>query len=183
MPLPSNKVWPASGPSAAPKLLIPKPWGLQSRRHPANPARRGASRAVAAQKRPRWRPGPSQTRVLGRARGYPIRKRSARRSRSIGSLTRMARIGTSPSGARATGANTKRRSWLAKTTSGLDPLEPRDVQQSPAFLVSSFSFFDFVSRGTSPLTYRDRGRMGGMAMGLGWPGGGGVGLAPPLIGY
>ena len=66
-------------PSAAPKLLIPKPWGLQSRRHPANPARRAASRAVAAQKRPRWRPGPSQTRVLGRARGYPIRERSARR--------------------------------------------------------------------------------------------------------
>ena len=34
---------------------------------------------IDAEKRPPWRPGPSQTRVLGRARGYPIRERSARR--------------------------------------------------------------------------------------------------------
>ena len=85
-------------------------------------------------------------------------------------------IGTSPNGIPFLAQSG---SW-AKT-----PLELRDVQQRSALLVSSFLFLDFVSRGTSPLTYRDRGRMGGMAMAMaiGWPPPGGLGLAPVSIGY
>jgi hypothetical protein len=55
---------------------------------------------------------------------------------------------------------------------GLDPSasSSREMFSSdPALVGSSFSFFDFVLRGTSPLTYRDRGRMGGMVLGIGWP--------------
>src|SRR5262249_11465311 len=64
--LPSNKVWPASGPFAAPRLLIPKPWELQSRCPSANPARRGAPRAVARTKRAPAATGAKLTEVLGR---------------------------------------------------------------------------------------------------------------------
>src|SRR5215831_8007078 len=64
--LPSNKVWPASGPFAAPRLLIPKPRELQSRCPSANPARRGAPRAVARTKRAPAATGAKLTEVLGR---------------------------------------------------------------------------------------------------------------------
>ena len=60
------------------------------------------------------------------------------------------------------------------------PLEPRGRRCCD----SNFALLDFVSRSKSPLTCRDRGRMGGMAVGLGlaspppiWPGGWGLSIS------
>jgi len=93
VPLPSTKVWPASGPSAAPKLLIPKPWGLQSRRHPANPARRGAPRAVA---RTKEAPAANRGQVnkdLWEVRNLPDSPAAGRNVSRGNILARMARAG------------------------------------------------------------------------------------------
>ena len=60
---------------------------------------------------------------------------------------------------------------------------PRTAGYSTAIGVARFEFFffRFVSRGTSPLTYRDRGRMGGMAMAIGWPPPRGLDWPPSLL--
>ena len=52
----------------------------------------------------------------------------------------------------------------------LDRLEPRDIQQRSAFRVSSFSFFlnfDFRDGARFTVNVRERGRVGGMAVGIG----------------
>src|SRR5262249_17483150 len=55
-----------AGADATARLLIPKPWELQSRCPSANPARRGAPRAVArTKKNPGGEPGLSLGRTLG----------------------------------------------------------------------------------------------------------------------
>jgi|SRR5262245_16523823 len=153
--------------------------------------------AMVRKKRPRRRPGPSQTRILRRSLIYPIRKRSARRRASGPGAQKFRVMGCeAKEGLGWVGRQPEHGAQAATARSGRGPVDRGAGLDLLATTLSSREMFNSCRRcsirvflfsiwfrGTSPLTYRDRGRMGGMAVGIGWPPPGGDGLGPPSIGY